>query len=157
MGGSDADWIAWAKTVAGVTRAWVTRLGLGPGTVLVRVVRDGDVSIIPDAGEIADVQAVFDLLGPAHATATAFAPALLAQAFTIAVTPNTTPVKAAVEAELTDLFLREGEPGGTILLSSIRTAVGNAAGVTNYVMTVPSADVTHTANQIPSVGAITWT
>lgn len=157
MGGSDADWIAWAKTVAGVTRAWVTRFGLGPGTVLVRFVRDNDAgTIIPDAGEVAAVQAVFNLLGPAHATPTAFAPVLAPQAFTIAVTPNTTVVQAAVTAELTDLLLRTGTPGVTTLLSSLRTAVGTAAGVTNYVMTVPAADVTHTANEIPSVGAITW-
>lgn len=156
-GGTEADYIAWAKLVGGVTRVWVEPEGLGPGTVVVRFVRDLDASsIIPDAGEVAEVQAVLDANAPAHAAPTAVAPTLLARAFTIAVVPNTTAVKDAVEAELADLLEREGEPGGTILLSAIRTAIGNAEGVTDYTMTVPAADVTHTANQIPSMGTVTW-
>lgn len=155
-GGTNADYIGWAKLVGGVTRVWVEPEGLGPGTVVVRFVRDLDASIIPDAGEVAAVQAILDEYAPAHAAPTAVAPTALARAFTIAVVPDTAAVKAAVEAELTDLLEREGEPGGTILLSAIRTAIGNAEGVTDYTMTVPAADVTHTANQIPTMGTVTW-
>ncbi len=155
-GGNEADYIAWAKSVAGVTRVWVEPEGLGAGTVVVRFVRDDDVSLIPSAGEVAEVQAVLDEEAPAHASPTAVAPTASPIAFTIALTPNTSATRAAATAELGDLLLREGEPGGTILLSTIRTAVGTSAGVTNYVMTVPSADVTHTANQIATLGTITF-
>ena len=65
-------------------------------------------------------------------------------------------VKAAVEAELTDLLRREAEPSGTILLSHIREAVSIAAGETNYTMTAPAADVTHTTAQMATMGTITW-
>lgn len=157
-GGSDDDYVAWAKEVAGITRAWVTPLGLGPGTVVVRAVRDDDVgSIIPDGGELAVLQAHLDEVAPAHATVTAVAPVLVNQAYSIALTPNTTATRAAVTAELQDLTNREGAPGATIYLSHIRSAIGSAAGVTNYVMTVPAADVTHTANQFPGLGVITFT
>ncbi len=155
-GGTSADYIAWAKEVAGVTRVWVTPLGLGPGTVVVRFVRDNDASPIPDSGEVADVQAKLDLEAPAHATPTAFAPTAAALDFEVALTPNTTATRAAVEAELTDLLLREGEPGGTILLSHITTAIGTSSGVTDFVLTDPVADVTHTANEIPTPGTITF-
>ncbi len=156
-GGNDEDYIAWAKEVTGVTRAWPVGNGLGPGTVLVRFARDEDASPIPDAGEVTAVQDYIDALAPAHATVTVAAPTGLARAFTFTmISPDTAAVRAAVEAELADLILREGEPGGTLLLSAIRTAIGNAAGVEDYTLTVPAADVTHTAGQIPLMGTVTW-
>jgi len=156
MGGSSADYVAWSKEVAGVTRVWVEELGLGPGTVVVRFVRDNDGSIIPDAGEVTALQTYLDTKRPAHATVTAHAPTANAVAYTIAVVPDTTAVRAAVTAQLDDLHLREGEPGVTLLLSAIRTAIGNATGLTDYTLTVPAANVTNTANQIPTRGTITW-
>lgn len=155
-GGDSNDYVVWSKEVAGVTRAWVSPLALGPGTVLVRFTRDLDVSPIPDAGEVAAVQAHLDVVAPAHATVTVVAPVDSPQVFTIALTPNTTATRAAATAELDDLFSRESEPGVTMLLSHFRTAIGIATGVSNYVLTVPAADVTHTANQLPSRGTITF-
>jgi uncharacterized phage protein gp47/JayE len=157
MGGSDPDYIAWAKEVAGVTRVWVTDLELGAGTVVVRFVRDNDSgSNIPSGGEVTEVQTYLDTKRPAHATVTVVAPTDAPTAFTIAVEPDTTAVRDAVQAELEDLYSREAEPGATMLISAIRTAIGIAPGLTDYTLTVPSADVTHTTNQLPSVGAITW-
>lgn len=155
-GGASFDYVNWALEVAGVTRAWVYPQELGIGTVTVRFVRDDDASIIPDAGEVAAVQAYIDALRPVTAQLTVVAPVAVALNFTIAVTPNTAAVKAAVEAELVDLLRREAEPGGTILLSHIREAVSIAAGETNYTMTAPAADVTHTTGQMATMGTITW-
>lgn len=155
-GGNDADYVAWAKEVSGVTRAWVTPLGLGPGTVLVRFVRDDDVSPIPDAGEVAAVQAKLDEEAPAHATVTVAAPVAAPLALTIALTPNTSATRAAVTAELEDFLARTAEPGVTTLVSQIDVAIGTAAGVTNFVRTVPAADVTHTDEQLATLGTITW-
>ena len=44
-----------------------------------------------------------------------------------------------------------------ILISKIREAVSVAAGETDNTVTVPAADVTHTAGQIATFGTITWT
>lgn len=155
-GGTEADHVAWAKEVSGTTRAWADPGGLGPGTVVVRFARDGDASPIPDAGEVAVMQAYLDTKVPAYATVTAHAPTAAALALTVEITPDTAALQAVVEAELADLLLREGEPGGTILLSAIRTAIGNAPGITDYVLTVPAADVTHTTNQLPTLGTVTF-
>jgi uncharacterized phage protein gp47/JayE len=155
-GGNEADYIAWAKEVSGVTRAWVYPEELGPGTVVVRFVRDDDASPIPDSGEVDDVQTKLDTEKPVHATVTAVAPTSSLDVFTIAIVPDTADTRAAVEAELVDLYLRDGEPGATMLLSAIRTAIGTAAGITDYTLTVPAASVTHTTNQLPTVGTITW-
>lgn len=157
MGGSASDYVAWALQVPGVTRAWVYPLEGGPGTVSVRFVRDGDASMIPDAGEVASVQAYIDAKRPVTAQVTVVAPVAVALNMSITLTPSTVAVKAAVEAELADLIQREGKPGGTLLVSHLREAISVAAGETNHVLTVPSADVTHTTNQIPVLGTITWT
>lgn len=161
-GGADQDYEAWALAVAGVTRAWVYPIENGLGTVVVRFVRDGDVSIFPDAGEVTAVQTALDAERPITAEVTAAAPSDLPVDFTIALTPDTTDTRAAVEAELADLLERVAEPGdgagrGTILLSAIRTAIGVAEGVTDYTLTVPSADVVPAVGELATVGAFTWT
>lgn len=156
MGGAESDYRKWALEVPGVTRVWVYPLELGPGQVTVRFVRDDDVSLIPDAGEVTAVQTYIDARRPVTATVNVVAPVAVPRNFTIAVVPNTTAVKDAVEAELEDLIRRDGEPGATLLLSRIREAISIAAGETDYTMTVPNADVTHTTGQIPTMGTITW-
>ncbi|MEW5904216.1 MAG: baseplate J/gp47 family protein [Pseudomonadota bacterium] len=155
-GGAAADYETWALEVAGVTRAWVYPQELGPGTVTVRFVRDNDASLIPDAAEVAAVQAYIDALRPVTAKVTVVAPIAVPLDFTIALTPSTAAVKAAVQAELEDLILREAVPGGTILISHIREAISIATGETDHVLTVPAADVTHTTGQMATMGAITW-
>lgn len=156
-GGTSGDYIAWAKQLAGVTRVWVTPLEFGPGTVGVRFVRDNDASLIPDAGEVSALQTWIDGLKPAHATVTVIAPVAAPLAMTISVTPDTVAIRAAVTAELTDLLDRTAAPGATTLLSSLLTAIGATPGVTDYTVTVPAADVTHTANQLATLSTITWT
>jgi uncharacterized phage protein gp47/JayE len=155
-GGSAADYVAWAKEIAGVTRAWCYPLELGPGTVVVRFVRDDDASLIPDAGEVAAVQAHINEVRPVTATVTVQAPIPDALNYTISVTPDTAPVRAAVEAELKDLLLRSAEPGAIIPRSQIEVAIGTAEGVTDFVLTAPAGDVVHATGHMAVHGAITW-
>lgn len=155
-GGADYDYVNWALEVAGVTRAWVYPQELGLGTVTVRFVRDGDASIIPDAGEVTAVYDYIEARRPVTANLTVVAPVAVPLNFTIAATPNTAAVKAAIEAELRDLITRESEPAGTILLSHIREAISIAAGESNYVLTTPNADVTNTSGNMTTFGTITW-
>jgi len=155
-GGAAHDYVRWAKEVAGVTRAWVYPGELGDGTVVVRFVRDDDVDLIPDAAEVATVQAYIDALRPVTADVTVVAPVAVPLDLTIALTPNTAAVRAAVTAELDDMIHREAEPGATILRSHINEATSIASGETDHVLSVPVADVTHTTGQIATLGTITW-
>lgn len=160
-GGSDQDYEGWALAVAGVTRVWIYRHESGLGTLAVRFVRDSESPIFPSAGEVTTVQTAIDIERPTTAEPTVVAPVDDPIAFTVALTPNTSAVQTAVEAELDDLFLRDAEPGdgagrGTVLISSIQTAIGVAAGVTDYVLTVPSANVVPTLGDLPTRGAMTY-
>lgn len=166
-GGADQDYEAWALAVAGVassvTRAWVYPNELGLGTVVVRFVEDGNASsIFPNSTDVATVQAALNAERPIAAVVTAEAPTQLAVAFSIHLVPSNATTQAAVTAELTDLFKRVAEPGdgagrGTVLLSAIRTAIGIAAGVADYSMTAPAADVVPAVGQLATLGTITWT
>jgi len=156
MGGARSDYEAWALQVPGVTRAWVYPLENGPGTVVVRFVRDGDAGLIPDAAEVTAVQEYIDDLRPVCAQVTVEAPTQAALNLTIQLTPNTSAVRAAVTAELADVLQREAMPGGTILLSHLREAISVAAGEVNNVLTSPTADIDHDPGEMPVLGTITW-
>lgn len=156
-GGSKTDYEQWALSVSGVTRAWAFPNELGAGTVTVRFVMDGKVgSILPDAGEVATVQAFLDTKRPVTAEATVVAPTQTPLDFTINVSPDTAEIRAAITARLTDLLFRDGEPGGTIFLSRIEEAISLASGEFHHTMTAPSDNVTLTPGAMPSLGSITW-
>lgn len=153
-GGTVADFVAWAKEVAGVTRVWVTPLGLGPGTVLVYFARDNDTGgtapAIPDVGEISAVQEKLDAEAPAHATVTVGALVDKPINFTVSsISPYTPEVLAALEAQLQDHIRSVGAPGVTVLRSGILTAVGNTPGLADFNVTVPSGNVAIAANELP--------
>lgn len=155
-GGDADDYVTWALECSGVTRAWTVKNYMGPGTVGVFFVRDGDTTIIPDANEIATVQAYLETKAPVTAEVYALAPVLKVVNYTIALTPDTTTVRAAVTAELADLHEREAGLGETLLLSHIREGVSSAEGETDNTVVDPTADVTANANQLLTLGTITW-
>lgn len=162
-GGANQDYIAWTLAAGvGATRVWVFPNENGPGTVVVRFVEDNNISsIFPGGGDVATVQAALNAQRPITATVTAVAPTNLAVPFTIHLVPSNVDTQAAVAAELADLLFRVGQPGdaagdGTILLSQILTAIGNGEGVTDFSLTVPSANVVPGLGQLPTVGTITW-
>ncbi|PHM20928.1 MAG: baseplate J protein [Curvibacter sp. PD_MW3] len=157
QGGAADDYVTWALEVPGVTRAWVYPGELGVGTVVVRFVRDNDVSPIPDSGEVAAVQAYIDARRPVTAQVTVVAPVAVPLNFSISgLVPDTPTVRAAVEAELADLLLRTAQPGGTILLSHIRAAISAAAGESDYTLVSPTGSVTNTVGNMSTMGTVSW-
>lgn len=158
-GGNAADYIGWALEVPGVTRAWVYGGLDGVDTVQVYFLRDNDVaSIIPDAAEVATVQAHMNAPDrkPVAAVVGVYAPTPKVINFTIAAVPNTAPVKAAIEQELRDLVRREAALGTTVLLTHMNESISLAEGETDHTMTLPAANVTTLFNEIAIFGAITW-
>ena len=153
-GGAAADYVTWAFTVANVGRVWVYPLWLGAGTVGVAFVTTGGA--IPGGPLVASVQAALDLRRPVTVAVTVFAPATQAVALTIDLSVDTAEIRAAVLAELADFFVREAEPGGTILISRISAAISGAFGEVAHLLIAPSANITLPAGTIATLGTVTW-
>lgn len=163
QGGNGDDYIKWAKSVAGVTRVWPFNNWIGPGSVGVYFMRDNDPVPIPNAAEVAAVQAAIDIKRPwgMGRGVTVYAPTANPVDLTIQLSPNDSATQAAVQAELADLFLSEaqvedGKGSGTILRSHINEAISRASGEFDHVLVVPAANVTIAAGEISQLGNITW-
>lgn len=154
QGGDADDYVKWALEVPGVTRAWISPLEQGLGTVTIRFVRDGDGDIIPSSPEIAAVFNHIELLRPVTAEIFVVAPTNVPIDFSIQIAPNTAAVQAAVTAELADLIRRTGEPDGTVLFSQMNEAVSISAGETDHVITSPIGNYDLGPGEIATLGAI---
>ena len=69
-------------------------------------------------------------------------------------TPDSADIRSAIEANLNG-YERTLQPGDTLLLSKIRTAIGTAAGVKNYLLDL-AADVPAAPDELNVIGVITW-
>ncbi|KAB7624313.1 baseplate J/gp47 family protein [Alkalilimnicola sp. S0819] len=158
QGGAAHDYVKWAKAVAGVTRAWSYSNESGIGTVTVRFMMDDNGSDgIPQAADVQIVQDHLDGLRPVGMKDLyVVAPIAVPLNLTIKLSPNTTTVQQAAEAELADMLRREGQPGVTIKISHLREAISVAAGEADHDLTSHSADITHSTGEIPVLGTITW-
>lgn len=168
--GRDIDWAAWAKEVAGVTRAWAAPQFNGLGTVAVYFVRDDDASIYPDAAERAAVLAHLEATGTPFGEILALSPAQRVQNFTIHLSPDTPEIRSAVQSALAAVIASESSPvkmdssgrtvmplsGVTIPRSHLTAAISNAAGEFDHSMTVPSADIVCALGEMLEIGTITW-
>lgn len=161
-GGADFDYLTWAldREAHGqpVTRAWVFPQELGLGTVTLRFMADGATGDgIPDPTMVALVAAHVEAMRPVTAEVLVLAPEAQPIAFEIeGLLPDTPAIRAAVEAELRDLILREAVPGGTLLVSHVREAISIAAGETDHGLVAPVGNVTVGPGEISTFGSITW-
>lgn len=161
QGGSEQDYIVWAKEVTGVTRVWVFPLEDGPGTVTVRFMMDDSYDDgIPQSGDVDDVQEYIDSKKPVTAIVTVAAPTPIELDFEIELTINPgyvlADVQDSVEANLRDMLIRDAEPGGTINLSRIVETINLSEGVYSCILTQPAADETVADTEISVMGDITW-
>lgn len=155
-GGSKSDYETWALEVPGVTRAWVVRHWMGPGTVAVFIVRDGDVDPIPTPEALAQASAYIDNERPVTAEVAVLAPVEKPVPYTIKLTPDSGAVRAAVEAALVDLHNRESDLGVELLSTHIREAISGAAGEKDHKLLAPLDDVPAAANELLTFGGIVW-
>lgn len=160
QGGSDHDYIRWAKAAhADVTRVWVYQHEGGDiGRVTVRFVTDNLSNLIPAAGH---VTAVSDYLNQADVRPAGIknlvVEAPVAQPMNLNFTsllPNTPEVKASINNELNDLLIRQAQPGVTLELRKIERAI-RAGGADDFDITL-TTDIAHNINEMPVVGATTW-
>ena len=154
--GNGADFVEWALEVPGVTRAWALDRWMGPGTFGLTFVCDGNADIFPSPAKVAEVQAALEAKRPVTSEIYVFAAQRLAVNFRIKLTPDTSATRAAVTKNLTDLINASGGSGSVILLSHIGATISGSAGETDHRLELPIDDVPVAANQVATLGAITW-
>ncbi|MBC3952196.1 baseplate J/gp47 family protein [Pseudomonas folii] len=155
-GGNQSDYVTWALEVPGVTRAWVRRHWMGPGTVGLFVVRDGDIDPIPNAEQLQRVYEYIESMRPVTAEVRVLAPVELPIQYEIKLTPDSGAIRAAVEEALIDLHSREADLGVVLLGSHIAEAISGAAGEKDHTLFAPLGNVQPGANELPTFGGILW-
>lgn len=164
MGGAVADYVAWMREVPGVTRAWAYDVWQGGGTVGIGWVFDDRIDILPTPTDtLAMMEYLFRHPDPATGVLVGrpggiepvpIGPLLKTTNLTITPTPDSAEIRAAIEQNLNG-YERTLQPGGTLLLSKIRTAIGSATGVRDYVLDL-NADVPAAATELNVIGVVTW-
>lgn len=156
-GGSASDYETWALEVPGVTRAWCRGGLLGPGTVTVFIMRDDDPQPVPNDEQLAQVQDYIEPLRPVTAQVHVQRPVQVPVVYRFkSVNPDTTAVRAAVEAQLRDLHNREADLGVPLLISHIREAISSAGGEYDHSLTAPAADVPAGKSELLTFGGCVW-
>ena len=155
-GGNNEDYETWALECPGVTRAWCRRKYMGPGTVAVFFMRDGDINPIPDTAQLADVLDYIELVRPVTAELYVLAPFPVPVTYRIRLLPDTAAARAAVEAQLIDLHRREAGLGDGLLLTHIAEAISGSTGERDHKLIAPAADVPAATNQLLIFGGCEW-
>lgn len=171
-GGNKYDYIRWAQSVPGVTKAWCFPEGMGPGTVVILFMMDklrADFEGVPqgDDGPLysGDLKDVYDYVtggfDRTNATTGAnvfiFKPPRRKINITISgLLPLNLTVKQAIEKELADLMLRKREPGINFSLSWIREAISVSVGERRHKLLSPSDDIQLGTYEIPALGDISY-
>jgi uncharacterized phage protein gp47/JayE len=158
-GGAWFDYIQWALEVPGVTRAWCYGLEFGAGTVVVRFMMD-EVRAPTGIPLPVDVQAVYEhieAVRPVTAKLAVLAPVPIPVPVHIRdLSPDTPAIRAAIETNLRQLFLKDAEPGGSLYLSQFSTAIGVTPEVRHFILDQPSVQPEPEKGEILILGGITY-
>jgi uncharacterized phage protein gp47/JayE len=159
MGGDQHDYVQWTLSVPGVTRAWAFPNEMGIGTVTVRFMMDdlrADNQGFPLPGDVTTVAAYLDTVRPvALKDFFVEAPLRFAIAFNIeGLTPDTSEIRAQIEASIQAMLLALAAPGQTIYHAWKSFAVMNAPGVQSFRLLNTEDDIMPAPGYIAVLGDI---
>ena len=164
MGGAPHDYVAWCREVAGVTRAWCVDRYQGGSTVGYAFVFDNRDDILPTTTDYQNMADYIyrhkdpatnnDVGAPAGIEPVKMHISLLTTNMTIRLIPDTSENRTAVEKSLKGLF-KTLSPGDTLLISSVRTAIGSQSDVQDYTLDL-NADIPSSSEQLHHLGVISW-
>lgn len=144
-----------ALAIDGVAAATVIPRVDGVGTVAVVIAPE---SGLPSSDLVAQVQADLEEAREIATVVTVKSPTTVTQNFTITLYPKTTctysEVSAAVTSAMNSFFTGE-RLGESILRAEIGNLIYATGMVTNYNITVPSADVAMDLDDLPTLGTLT--
>jgi uncharacterized phage protein gp47/JayE len=160
-GGAAHDYYTWAMQVSGVTAAYVYSNRRGLGTTDVVILTAGGLA---GAALVAAAQTYIDTQRPVQADFLVFAPTGVPVNVTGTLTLAPGYTAAAVQGSINTAmaaYFATLKPGDTAYLNRIRAIVSDTAGVVDFALTSPTAnvaavvDATHT--QMCVLGATSWT
>lgn len=164
MGGAVHDYVAWCREVPGVSRAWAEDNYQGPATVGFAFVFDDRVDILPTyQDQVAMADYIYRHSDPATGTdvgrpggiEAVYIPLQLKTTdMNILILPDTAELRQSVRTSIEGYF-RTLSPGSTLLLSSVRTAIGSTTGIADYTLDLDQ-DVPALENELHELGVITW-
>lgn len=167
QGGDLTDYQTWALAVPGVTRAWCSPNGFGPGTVIIRFMMDVSESAYAGFPQGANGVSQYDLgpygtprdtvatgdqltvanainpLQPVTALVYAVAPIQNAINMTISgLSGTSSATRASILSALSDLLYREGNTtGASIDLSDVEAAINSVIGTEGFLITLLTGTV----------------
>lgn len=156
LGGGPGDYIEWARQVPQVFRAWEYPHAMGPGTVGLAFIVEGN-NPIPSAELVARVRT--HVLGRAPIGAQRLhvaAPVAHRVDLRLRLTPDNTATRAAVVESLRALFSGAAVPGRVLPRSHIAEAISGAEGEHDHELLSPTSNVDPGRNGIPVLGDIAW-
>ncbi|WP_434107621.1 baseplate J/gp47 family protein [Paraburkholderia caffeinilytica] len=172
QGGDERDYVEWALSVPGVTRAWCVGNGYGIGSVLIYFMMDAANAAhggFPQGSngcatrETRGPPATGDQLTVANAiyplrpvTALVYVVAPVRRVIDISIRGVAVQYQAAVSASIDAQLKADGQPGGEITVSHLWSAVSAVPGVDDFLLLSPVQDIGLPAGAIPVAGPITW-
>lgn len=164
-GGAAFDYVRWAREINGVTRVYVDPVTATNGRTTVGVwflMDDTYANGIPQVADVAAVRDYIETVRPAGAIVQVAAPVPDTIDITISgLSPDSTAIRDAIQAELADLFRRNArvstltEPY-TLYRSKLIEAISAAAGEDHHTLTSPADDVAVETGHIPVLGTVTF-
>jgi uncharacterized phage protein gp47/JayE len=161
-----SDIVTKAKTVAGVTRVFVSESFPLDGQVTVLFMRDNDTETIPNLAQVETVKLALNEILPANTDFTndliVAAPGEEVVNFVFsALSPGSESMQAAVTASLEQFFAEETEVGEDVLEVAFGAAIYNTLDpvtgltVTSFT-TTPAANVVVAAGDIGTLGTVAY-
>lgn len=146
--GNKATYEALALDFPGVTRAFVTANEFGAGIISIRFLME---DLYPDNFGIPTLQDIQNLQSAIDNTESCKPLGVCVKVFGIdpcpvdinisGIVPNCQQITDEIRAEITDAFRRRSVPGQEFKLNWITQAIGNVAGINDYTLTLPTADI----------------
>ncbi|HCD6740709.1 TPA: baseplate J/gp47 family protein [Klebsiella pneumoniae] len=179
QGGGDTDYRGWALAVPGVTRAWIRRRGMGPGTVVIYIMCDGSdktnhgfpvgtdgisqleewgaVKATGDQGRVADY--IYPL-APVTSLNYVCSPVERVIDFEISgISDAGSETTAAIADAIDGVLFESANPLGTgkIYLSDLNRAIGDVAGTAGFILVSPSVNIVPETGELAVRGEVNYT
>lgn len=155
-----------AKEIAGVTRVFIQEATPAIGQVTIHFMRDNDTNPIPAGSEVTTVKDNILVIKPANTSdvdVIVNAPVGVTVDFTFtALTPNTSTMQTAIDANLRQFFDERTDIGANIDEDAYRSAIFNTVDsvtggvVSTFTLSAPVGDVVIAAGEIGVLGATVY-